>query len=407
MTMNLRTLLFVPAITSLLVACTAETIVTNPAPSDTPTPTEPTTPGTEPGTTPGTEPGKPTAPAKSPTLAIDGSFAGGAGITDGTNDLYAATPGPSGAVYVTLRKAGGALGWGGGTLVRRYLEDGTRDAAFAAQGELDTKLVGNPQALATDAKGNVLVGGSGYYDGQTPDSGNEVVVLRVTSAGAVDATYGSGGRIKLTTFTTANTWTTSLRVRDDGGAFVAVWGRTNGKERYGAHLVSPTGTAVTGFGTGGVMSSPFPTDGALALGNDVAVPSTSGYLRYGPDGAAKGTLISDGVAMAKKAPDGSFIAVVSDGTSLSLAHFFATGTKDATFAASAVTDSFADYLPLADGSVLTADGADLSWVSPAGGAATVVVKGAKATALGLTDKGKLLVTSGAGGNGGKVVRYTM
>lgn len=404
--MKRSSLLFFAGISSVLAACTSETIVTKPGAGGD-DPTDPAAPGSDAGTTPATDSGKPTDPAKPPSLTVDGTFAGGSGVTDATHDLYAATPGPNGAVYVTLRKAGGAIGWGGGTLVRRYLEDGSRDAAFGAQGELDTKLVGNPQALATDAKGNVLVGGSGYYDGSTPDTGNEVVVMRVTSAGAVDATYGSGGRIKLTTFTTANTFTTSLRVRDDGGAFVAVWGRTNGKERFGGHLVSATGAAVNGFGTNGLMSSPFPTDGALTVGNDVAVPTPSGYLLYGPDGAAKGTLIADGVAMAKMAPDGSFVAVVSDGTSLSLAHFSASGDKDKAFAASKVTDNFADYVPLADGSVLTADGADLSWVSPAGGAATVVVKGVSATALQLTAKGKLLVTRGAGGKGGTVVRYTM
>jgi hypothetical protein len=404
MTMKLHTraLLF-PAIASLLVACTAETIVTKPAPGEDPA-TDPTTPGTDPGAPPVTDPGKPKDPAKPPSLTVDSSFAGGSGITDATHELYAAAPGASGVVYVTLRKAGGSIGWGNGTLVRRYLDDGSRDATFGAQGELDTKLVANPQAIAVDAKGNVLVGGSGHPDA---DSGSEVVVMRVTPAGAVDNTYGSGGRVKMTTFGTANTWTTALRVRDDGGAFVAVYGRTNGKDRFGGQLVSPAGVAVTGFGTNAFMSSPFPTDGALALGDDVAVPTPSGYLRYGPDGAAKGTLIRDGVAMAKKAPDGSFIAVVSDGTSLSLAHFSASGAKDTAFAASKVSDDFVDYVPLADGSVITAEGADIAWVSPAGGASTVLVKGANAGALQLTDKGKLLVTRGSGGKGGRVVRYSL
>ena len=399
MKLHTRTLLF-PAIASLLVACTTETIVTKPAPGEDPG-TEPTPPGTDPGTPPVTDPGKPKDPPKPPTLTADGAFSA---ITDATHELYAAAPGAGGAVYVTLRKAGGSIGWGNGTLVRRYLDDGSRDTTFGAQGELDTKLVANPQAIAIDAKGNVLVGGSGHPDA---DAGNEVVVMRVTPAGAVDATYGSGGRVKMTTFGTANTFTTSLRVRDDGGTFVAVYGRTNGKDRFGGHLVSPAGAVVTGFGTNGFMSSPFPTDGALTIGDDVAVPTTSGYLRYGPDGAAKGTLIRDGVAMAKKAPDGSFIAVVSDGTSLSLAHFSASGAKDPAFAESKVSDDFVDYVPLADGSVITADGADIAWVSPAGGASTVLVKGARASALQLTDKGKLLVTSGSGGKGGKVARYTL
>lgn len=261
----------------------------------------------------------------------------------------------------------------------------------------------NPQALAVDASGQILVGGTGLYDPDTTsDTGREIVVVRVTSGGAVDTTYASSGRTKLS-FSPANVWTTSLRVRDDGGALVSVYGRTNGKDAFGSFLIGVSGSPIAAYGASGFKSSQFPTDGAVAIGNDVLLPTTAGLVRYGADGKIAGTAISDGIVVAKTGKDGKFTAVVTDGKSFSLARYSAAGQKDKTFASSPVSEDFADFEILGDDSVIVASGAALSWVAPTGGAAVVLVKDASAAKLATTSDGKLLVTT----TSAKVQRYTL
>jgi len=389
---------------SLLLAtatgCAVETVATNPAPEPAapeqpgePDPNEPSNP---------TKPTNPATPAAPPTVKLDAAFTT---ITDASNKVYSATPGPNNTTYVALRKAGGSIGWGTGTILRRYLANGTLDTSFATQGELTLLLVANPEALAVDAQGRILIGGTGLYDPDTTsDTGREIVVVRVTAAGVVDTSY-SGGRTKLS-FSPANVWTTGLRVRADGGAFVSVYGRTNGNDTYGSFLIGSTGAPVSGFGTSGFASSPFPTDGGLAVENDVLVPTTGGLVRYGSDGKSKGAAIEDGVIAAKPIKDGFIAVTVTAEEKLVLSRFVtgASTKKDKTYVGPTLSESFGDFEVLKDGSVIYADGGSLSWVGPKGGAATVVVKDAGASKLAQTADGKLMVMTS--GDNAKVQRYT-
>ena len=244
--------------------------------------------------------------------------------------------------------------------------------------------------------------GTGLYDPElTNDSGKEIVVLRVTVEGEVDTNYGSGGRAKLS-YSAANTWTSSLQVLGDGSVFVSAWGRSNGNESFGSFLVNPSGVGMSTFGTNGFLSSPFPLDGALAVGNEVLVPKSAGLTRYGSDGAAKGTAIKAGVVQVKVGTDGAFTAVASNGTKFHLARYTKTGAADKTFAGPDISEDFADFVVLADGGVLYADGKGISWVGPKGGAPTIVAADVSAKRLALTTDGKLLVTSGD-----EITRYTL
>lgn len=347
--------------------------------SSSPTGTDPTTPGvTEPvpGEPGPTTPGPGSENVKPPTIVADKGFTP---IVETTHELYAAAPGPDGLVYVAMRAAGGNTGWGNGAVVRRYLASGAIDTSFASQGSLATKLVANPAGLGVDADGNVLVGGSGFVDSDLssgPDDGNEVVVVRVLASGTIDTAYGSGGRAILTDFARANVWTTSLRVRDDGGVFVSVYGRTNGNDAWGSFLLGPTGTGVAGYGSAGFLGSPIGTDGAIALGDDVAVPTTSGLTRYGKDGKSKGKLIADAVFIAKAAPDGSYFAIVVNADeTLAVAHFTSNGKLDPAFVEVPVGETFTDLFPLEGGGALVAEGDKVKWVAPKGGTPIDVMPG--------------------------------
>ncbi len=385
-----------------LVACS---VSAEPAPSPSPAPSA-TAPGTtdpapsDPSTTP-TDP----VPATPPSPKLDATFAGGAGISDSTHEIQSAVSGPGGVTYVALRKAGGSIGWGNGTLVRRYTAAGKLDASFATAGELSTILVANPQALAVDAKGRVLVGGSGLYAPELgTDTGREIVLVRVTTTGAVDTTWGSGGRAVLS-FSPANVWSTSVHPRDDGGALLSVYGRTSGKDTYGSFLLGASGAPVTGYGTNGFVGAGYPTDGALAVGNDVLVPTTEGLARYGADGKSAGLFISSGVAMIKSGKAGALTAVVAGSSTLYLARFDATGKRDAKFKAPTVSENITDFAIRPDGSVLVADDAGISWVSASGGAPVSVLAGVKAAKLETTADGSLLVLGA--GDSPKVTRYRL
>ncbi|WP_394823115.1 hypothetical protein [Pendulispora albinea] len=345
------------------------------------------------------DPGQPGP--KAPAVSIDSSFAAGSGITDATHRIYAAAPGPNGATYVALRKAGGSIGWGNGTLLRRYLADGTLDVSFATQGELPTTLVANPAALATDSEGRILVGGSGFPDSTTTDTGKEIVVVRVTPAGAVDTTYGTGGRTKLN-FSAANTWSSALHVRSDHGALLAVYGRTNGKDSFGTFLIGATGAAVTGFGTSGFLGSTSSTEYGLTIGGDALVPTSTQLERFGADGKSKGAAIPTRVSGAKAGKDGSLTAVVTDGKASKLARFSADGKEDASFVAVPLAAGYRDFVVLDGGAVFYSDSEGLSWVPPKGGSSTNVVKSNALSRLKLTPEGKLLVGAT---NYTKIVRY--
>ena len=389
-------LVLAPIVAASVAACS---ISADPTPTPSPSPSPTTSPGPADPAAPADPATPDPTPAKAPTAKLDATFAG---IADATNEIQSMALGPSGVTYVAFRKAGGSIGWGNGTIVRRYTSTGKLDATFGTAGETSTILVANPQALAVDSKGRVLVGGSGLYaPEQTSDTGREIVAVRMTAAGAVDTTWGSGGRAVLS-FSPANVWSTSARARDDGGLFLSVYGRTNGKDTYGSFLLSPTGAPVTTYGTNGFVGASYPTDGAVAVGNDVLVPTTEGLVRYGADGKSAGTFVSSGVAMIK-ASKGGFTAIVAGSSTLYLARFDASGKRDAAFKAPTVAEDVTDFAVRADGSVLVADPKGISWVSPSGGALVSILPGVSADKLAVTSDDRLMVLGA--GDSPKVSRY--
>jgi hypothetical protein len=334
-----------------------------------------------------------------PTLAVDPSFAA---IAETRNEIYSVALADAGAVYVALRKAGGSLGWGNGTLLRRYDASGKMDPGFASGGELTTLLVANPSGLAIDASGKILIGGSGMYDPPTTsDTGKEVIVVRVNTAGTIDSSYGAAGRSKLN-FSAANVWTSSIKTLSGGAVFVSAWGRTNGKESFGSFLLNPNGSAAMGYGSAGFAPSPFPTDGALASADTVLVPTSGGLVRYGADGASKGVAIRAGISAVRANKSGALFALVARGQKFVLARYTPDGAADKAFADVEVGQDLVAFEPLADGSCLIATPTELQWTAPTGGSAVSVLPGVSADTLLATADGKLLITSKTG-----VTRYAI
>jgi uncharacterized delta-60 repeat protein len=126
--------------------------------------------------------------------ALDATFGtGGVVAVDvpangaGTTSFAVATDGWGRAVVAGQRS-------GGGTYVRRLLPDGSADATFGSGGVAE--LAGHSQVedVAVDALGRVVLA-----EYTTVSGLKRATIARLTAAGTLDATFGSGGLLRITT----------------------------------------------------------------------------------------------------------------------------------------------------------------------------------------------------------------
>lgn len=140
---------------------------------------------------------------------------------------------------------------GHGMALARYNQNGGLDNAFGEDGKL-TKRFGaadsydKVQAVAPVSGGGILVGGSAKI-GTTYD----FIVARFTSTGALDGSFGSGGRV-LVDFQNGSDSLYALKVQDDGKILaVGCAGNKLAMARLGAN-----GPLDETFGEGGKSVSP-------------------------------------------------------------------------------------------------------------------------------------------------------
>ena len=100
---------------------------------------------------------------------------------------------PDGRIVAAGSTGGADSGFG----LARYNADGTLDASFNGAGQVFTSFgpgADEARALALDAGGRILVAGGMQVAGVDRD----VAVARYTASGALDASFGSGGKVTLT-----------------------------------------------------------------------------------------------------------------------------------------------------------------------------------------------------------------
>lgn len=152
------------------------------------------------------------------------------------------------AVTVTVRGPAGSLDTTFGT-------GGVATTAFGTGEDF-----GYATAIQTDGK--IIVAGS--VDG----SGTDFAVARYTRDGALDATFGTGGKVRID-FSGKSDVARAVAVQSDGKIVVA--GSTvnaSNEERFGIVRLSAVGALDTGFGTGGRVVTALPgssADQALAV----------------------------------------------------------------------------------------------------------------------------------------------
>jgi uncharacterized delta-60 repeat protein len=170
-------------------------------------------------------------------------------------------------------------------LLVRYLPDGTLDATFGTGGKVVTAIgddTDQVHALALQADGKIVAGGTAAFTGTT---GQDFALARYTAAGALDADFGTGGKVT-TSFAgnaTERVYALALQPVGNETRIVAV----GGEGRFIAARYTAAGQLDGTFGNGGRVHTLFTSvigaanavataaDGKLVvaghIGNDLAM----------------------------------------------------------------------------------------------------------------------------------------
>ncbi len=166
--------------------------------------------------------------------------------------------------------------------VLRYLTDGSIDTSFGSGGTtlVDGGILGSERpAVALQADGRIVVAATAYGSGGTTD----FLVLRLTTAGQPDTTFGSGGRV-LVDASGARDFATAVQVRGDGSILVAGSGGTGANLQFQLVALNGDGTLLGGFGSGGRVAVDF--DGSSDVAYALAVVGEGAAQRIHLAGSA-------------------------------------------------------------------------------------------------------------------------
>jgi uncharacterized delta-60 repeat protein len=189
--------------------------------------------------------------------------------------------------------------------VSRYNPDGSLDPTFGSGGRVTVDFgTANDGAhgVAVAADGRIVVVG---YSGQGGATGYDVAVARLTADGALDLTFGTGGK-QTVDLGSATDYGNAVAVRPNGSVVVA--GETYRSDTgwdFAAAQLTPAGQLDSAFGTGGVQAIDFGATSDHAFG--VALQGDGKVV-------LAGTSYRDGV-----------------GTDATVARLTAAGTLDSTF----------------------------------------------------------------------------
>lgn len=197
--------------------------------------------------------------------------------TGGTVTTSMSTSGASDTISaLTLQgQAIVAVGGTGDFKVARYTAAGALDGSFGSGGRVTGVFgvtIGSANAVTTDAQGRVVVAGTAQ---------NDTAVIRLTAAGALDPSFGTGGKrvIALT-----DNWDAAegVAVQSDGKIVLGGWiyeGNSSAGD-FAVTRLTATGQNDSGFGSGGTTltkvapGSKSDLAHAVALQPDDRIPAT-------------------------------------------------------------------------------------------------------------------------------------
>jgi uncharacterized delta-60 repeat protein len=216
--------------------------------------------------------------------------------------------------------------------VARYNADGTLDTTFGTSGKVITSLGGSASewvtAMTVDSSGRILLAG---YTNANPSVPDAATVLRYTANGALDTSFGSGGKL-----------ITTLRVYVSADHSVGIVLQPDGRIVLGSTTIDPAtstgdfvtarfnadGSADSTFGSGGVVTThvgdseefggvTIQGDGKIVVGGSETgtAPLALYLLRYNADGGLDATFGTGGT-VAAQGPGGQGIDVRGSGVAV-------------------------------------------------------------------------------------------
>lgn len=309
--------------------------------------------------------------------------------------------------------------------VTRYLADGTLDATFGTTGRVTTAFGSTSaaaHAVAIQADGKVVVGGT---------FGSNFALARYHSDGTLDTSFGTGGTVT-TDFATYADGIHSLAIQSDGKIVAAGYAtKSNSNSDFALARYHSNGALDSSFGSGGKVTTDLGTskkigqdsiqgivlqsNGKIVVAGSSALAgaqSTFALARYNANGSLDTSFNSTGKVVTAFSTagawasavvvqaDGKVVAAGRAGDDFALARYTAGGSLDASFGTGGkVATDFAGGLDQIRGLALQADGKIVA-AGQAGGDFALVrynTNGSLDTAFGT---GGRITTDLAGGSDG-------
>jgi uncharacterized delta-60 repeat protein len=264
----------------------------------------------------------------------------------------------------------------------RYRSDGSVDTTFGSKGKVTVSLGTSTAAafaMALQIDGKIVL--AGYADGK---NGLEFALVRLTSSGAVDTSFGSRGSV-LTDFGGKDDVANAVAIQPDGKILAAGYAFVRGGYDFGVARYNANGTLDSTFGYRGQVTTDFhgysdaamalalQQDGKVVVGGHAWVNGDDfGLVRYLSNGTLDWTFGSGGLVTTDVSGSTDSIKalaiqidgrIVAAGTShrlsddVSLARYNADGSLDLAFGSNgAVMTDFPGYDDDGEAVVLQPDG---------------------------------------------------
>jgi hypothetical protein len=168
----------------------------------------------------------------------------------------------------------------------RYTSTGALDGTFGSGGIVTTAFpssLGDDEAfgVAVDTSGRIVAVGFTLTSTGPSTSSQDFALARYTSAGVLDSTFGSGGRV-VTSVSAGADFANAVAIQSDGSIIAA---GTSGSD-FAVVRYSTAGGIDSGFGTGGVSLIDFGGVDSEGPGNSVALQSDGKIVVVGTTGTA-------------------------------------------------------------------------------------------------------------------------
>jgi uncharacterized delta-60 repeat protein len=185
--------------------------------------------------------------------ALDASFgSGGVVLTSITSDNVARATGVAVQSDGKIVAAGSAYGSGGGFALTRYEANGALDASFGSGGKVTTPFAGHSAeatAVVQQPDGRFVVAGKSFDGSQS-----RFALARYNPNGSLDTTFGVGGLVE--TSIEGDSVAEALALQPDGKILVVGSSFAGSNSKFALARYGTDGALDPDFGTGGLVTTP-------------------------------------------------------------------------------------------------------------------------------------------------------